>query len=174
MPYLIDGNNLWGSWGGPATLRDGRGEVVRRVASFCRGKGARAVIIFDGAPDRHGAERQSMGAVTVQFAPAGRDADSVIRETVDRAAHAGDWTVVTSDKSLYSYCRTRGARVLRAHEWNKESRRAPPASPRASSPATEKPLSESDVEGWLRVFESSTPSTQVDERQPNARTRRKG
>ena len=52
MPYLIDGNNLLGSWGGPALPGDGRAEVVRRVAEFCRAKGARAVLAFDGAPFR--------------------------------------------------------------------------------------------------------------------------
>ena len=39
MPYLFDGNNLLGSWGGPRLHDDRRPEVVRRVAEFCRLKG---------------------------------------------------------------------------------------------------------------------------------------
>ena len=67
MPYLIDGNNLLGSWGGPAVPGDGRLEVVRRVSAFCRAKGARATIVFDGAPFRAELEHQHLGAVTVRF-----------------------------------------------------------------------------------------------------------
>ncbi len=52
MPYLIDGNNVLGSWGGPVKGDDRRGDVVRRVAAFCRGRKARAVIVFDGHPLR--------------------------------------------------------------------------------------------------------------------------
>src|SRR5512144_2536955 len=118
VPYLIDGNNLLGSWGGPAVPGDGRLEVLRRVVAFCRAKGARAVLVFDGAPFRPELGAQDLGAVSVRFPAEERDADSVIRDLVDAARHAGDLVVVTSDKALYSYARTRGARVLRAHEWN--------------------------------------------------------
>ena len=83
MPYLIDGNNLLGSWGGPAVPGDGRAEVVRRVAAFCRAKGARAVLVFDGAPFRPDLGGQELGAVSLRFPSAGRDADSLIRELVD-------------------------------------------------------------------------------------------
>ena len=60
MPYLIDGNNLLGSWGGPRG-DDGRAEVVRRVASFCRARGARATIVFDGHALRHDMATQTLG-----------------------------------------------------------------------------------------------------------------
>ena len=45
MPYLIDGNNLLGSWGGPKGQDDRRNEVVRRVLAFCRAKNAKATWI---------------------------------------------------------------------------------------------------------------------------------
>ena len=153
MPYLIDGNNLLGSWGGPAVPGDGRMEVVRRVAAFCRAKGARAVVVFDGAPFRPDLGGQELGAVTLRFPSQGHDADSVIRETVDGAARPGEIVVVTSDKPLYSYARTRGARVLRAHEWNALARGARPREPGAGvSPSGEKPEREADIEGWLKRF----------------------
>jgi len=151
VPYLIDGNNLLGSWGGPAVPGDGRAEVVRRVAAFCRAKGARAVLVFDGAPFRPDLGGQELGAVSVRFPAAGRDADSLIRELVDAAPRAGDLVVVTSDKPLYSYARTRGARGLRAHEWNALARGAEPRTRRAVARG-EKPDREPDVEGWLKRF----------------------
>ena len=151
MPYLIDGNNLLGSWGGPAVPGDGRVEVLRRVAAFCRAKGARAVLVFDGAPFRSDLDGQQLGAVSLRFPPPGGDADTVIREAIDRAARPGELVVVTSDKPVYSYARTRGAQVLRAHEWNALARgAAPPAG--KGQPRGEKPERETDIEGWLKRF----------------------
>ncbi len=151
MPYLIDGNNLLGSWGGPAVAGDGRHEVVRRVSAFCRAKGARAIIVFDGAPFRPEAAEQQLGAVTIRFPGQGRDADSLIRKIVDAAARPAELVVVSSDKPVYSYARTRGARVLRAHEWNALSREAKPRG-RKGAAKSEKPERETDVEGWLKRF----------------------
>ncbi len=147
MPYLIDGNNLLGSWGGPRPPDDRRGEVVRRVAAFCRAKGARATIVFDGHPLRDDMAAQELGPVSLRVPPAGSDADSVIRELVERAARPADLIVVTSDKALYSYVKTLGAAVLRAHEWNALERQLPRAAERS-----DKPEREDDIEGWLRRF----------------------
>jgi predicted RNA-binding protein with PIN domain len=149
MPYLIDGNNLLGSWGGPRGLDDRRAEVVRRVAAFCRARGARATVVFDGHPLRPDMEMQDLGPLSLRVPPAGQDADTVIRELVDRAPRAADLIVVTSDKALYSYVKTMGASVLRAHEWNALERRLVPAGGAAKA---EKPEREEDVEGWLRRF----------------------
>ncbi len=151
MPYLIDGNNLLGSWGGPAVPGDGRHEVVRRVAAFCRAKGARAIVVFDGAPFRPELEDQQLGAVTIRFPGPGRDADSLIREILDAAARPAELIVVSSDKPVYSYAKTRGAQALRAHEWTALGRGAKPRG-RAPAAKSEKPDRETDVEGWLKRF----------------------
>ena len=151
MPYLIDGNNLLGSWGGPKLPGDGRHEVVRRVAAFCRAKGARAIVVFDGAPFRPELAGQQLGSVTIRFPGPGRDADSLIREIVDAAARPGDLIVVSSDKPVYSYARTRGARALRAQEWNALGRE-PRRQRRTAAAKSEKPERESDVAGWLKRF----------------------
>jgi predicted RNA-binding protein with PIN domain len=156
VPYLIDGNNLLGSWGGPTPGQDRRAEVVRRVAAFCRARGASATLVFDGAPLRGEFPAQDLGPVAVRVPPPGGDADTVIRDVVDAARAPRDFVVVTSDKALYSYARTRGARVLRAHEWNalerglKETASGPER--RGSSAPSEKPDREDDVEGWLKRF----------------------
>lgn len=155
MPYLIDGNNLLGSWGGPAVSGDGRHEVVRRVAAFCRAKGARATLVFDGAPFRPEAVSQQLGGVTVRFPTPGGDADSLIRKIVDAAERPGDLIVVTSDKPVYSYARTRGTRALSAREWNalaREAKAAPKPGRRGTQDRGEKPDRETDVDGWLKRF----------------------
>jgi predicted RNA-binding protein with PIN domain len=162
MPYVIDGNNLLGSWGGPAVPGDGRTEVLRCVAEFCRVKGARALLVFDGAPFRAEVGDQDLGRVSVRFARPGGDADTVIRDLVDQAPRPAEIVVVTSDKALYSYARTRGAAVLRAHEWNAllrasgQGAAARPASRRdGASSSSEKPERETDIEGWLERFSRS-------------------
>lgn len=157
MPYVIDGNNLLGSWGRrPAGAADGRAEVVKRVAAFCRARGARAIVVFDGRPFRSELDRQELGAVSLRFPGEGRDADALVREIVDEAARPGELLVVTSDKALFSYARTRGASVLRAHEWNALAAGAVPplraARRRGAAAPSEKPDRETDVEGWLKRF----------------------
>ncbi|MGE3375183.1 MAG: NYN domain-containing protein [Vicinamibacteria bacterium] len=152
----MDGNNLLGSWGGPKAHPDGRGEVVRRVAAFCRARGAQATIVFDGAPLRHDLEAQELGPVRLRVPKRGQDADSVIREIVETSARPSELIVVTSDKALYSYVKTRGARAMQAFEWNREERGAafcvPAARRRARHVPSEKPDREKDVAGWLAVF----------------------
>ena len=153
MPYLIDGNNLLGSWGGPRGGDDRRGEVVRRLAAFCRARHARATVVFDGHPLRPDMAAQELGPLTLRVPPPGQDADAVIRQIVERSARPAELIVVTSDKALYSYVRTLGALVLRAHEWNALERQLTTAS--LASEAAEKPEREDDVEGWLRKFGGS-------------------
>jgi predicted RNA-binding protein with PIN domain len=149
VPYVIDGNNLLGSWGGPSGDDDRRAEVVRRVAAFCRARGAKATLVFDGHPLRPDMDAQDLGPLRLRVPPAGQDADTIIREIIDGTGRAADLVVVTSDKALYSYAKTAGASVLRAHEWNAIERRIVRPS---GSEKGEKPEREDDVEGWLRRF----------------------
>jgi predicted RNA-binding protein with PIN domain len=107
---LVDGDNLIGHWGGPRPGDDRREEVVRRVSALCARLEAEAVVVFDPG-------RAVPAAARVVVRLAEDDADTVIRALVDAEAEPAELTVVTSDKPLYSYARTRGARVLRAHEW---------------------------------------------------------
>ena len=113
--YIIDGDNLIGWRGGPRGGDDRRAEIVREVADVCRRLHATATIVFDRAAD----VLPEMPAVAVRIAAAGESADDVIRVIVDGAADRSGLIVVTSDKPLYSYARTRGARILRCHEWRR-------------------------------------------------------
>jgi len=99
---------------------------------------------------------QDLGLLSLRVPPPGQDADTVIRELVERAPRAAELIVVTSDKALYSYVKTLGASVLRAHEWNNLERDALSRARRASSVSgSEKPVREEDVEGWLKKFGGS-------------------
>jgi predicted RNA-binding protein with PIN domain len=152
VPYLIDGNNLLGSWGGPRGEDDRRAEVVRRVSEFCRLRGARATVVFDGHPLRGDMEKQQLGDVLLRVPERGVDADTVIRELIDRASRPAELVVVSSDKELYSYAKTMGASAIRAHEWNALERQLLAQRGRSSSEAGEKPEREDDMKGWLKKF----------------------
>ena len=155
VPYLIDGNNLLGSWGGPTREDDRRPEVVRRVAAFCRAKKVRATLVFDGHPLRPDMAAQDLGPLSAARAPRGQRR----RHGDPRAARpdpkARRVVVVTSDKAVYSYAKTRGA--SRPARPRVECARAPrdrrtgPGGSRAK-PEREKPEQEDDVAGWLKKF----------------------
>jgi hypothetical protein len=105
---------LIGAWGGPRAGEDRRAEVVRRADAVCERLTARAVVVFDPT-----AWRVDPGArVSVRVAAPGETADDVIRALVDAAPIPATLIVVTSDKPLYSYARTRGAGILRIREWS--------------------------------------------------------
>jgi hypothetical protein len=123
---------------------------VRRVAAFCRSKNVRATVVFDGHPLRPDMAAQDLGPVALRVPPSGGDADTVIRELLDLAPRPAEWVVVTSDKALFSYAKTCGAAVLRAHEWNALERRASAGTERGGD--REKPEREDDIEGWLKTF----------------------
>jgi hypothetical protein len=94
---------------------------VRRASDVCRATGASAIVFFDRAPRRALPEQER---VSVRVAGPGECADDLIRAFLDGERAAADATVVSSDKPLYSYGRTRGAAVLRAHEWSALERSA--------------------------------------------------
>ena len=153
MPYLIDGNNVLGRVDTTAP-RDPRADLVPRVAEFCRRQGARATLVFDGPPFREDlVGPQFLGDLTLRFAGADRDADSLIEALVKRHDRPAELTVVTSDKALYERCRSLGARAMRVRQWIALERRASSRHRRPHEEDSEKPERETDVEGWLEVFE---------------------
>lgn len=87
MKYLVDGDNLLGTWPG----RDRSPAEKRRVAEALHGW---AIVCFDVA---------------------GRSADDAILERLRTEPSPSEWTVVTSDRSLGDRCRALGARVERSH-----------------------------------------------------------
>jgi hypothetical protein len=97
--------------------------------------------------------QQQLGDLFLRVPPPGQDADTVIRELIDRAPRAADLVVVSSDKELFSYARTMGASTLRAHEWNALERQLLAQRGRAES--NEKPEREEDLDGWLKKFGGS-------------------
>ena len=86
--------------------------------AVCERENGTAVVVFD----RVAHPVAGTARVAVQVAEPPGTADTLIRARIDAAAPASALTVVTSDKPLYSYARTRGAAILRTHEWRRRER----------------------------------------------------
>ena len=138
MPWIVDGDNVLGTWPGRTRSDAAKRELVREVARIERARGRRMVLVFDGtAPPG-----VSYGA-DVHFSGPGRKADAVILELLRRDKDPAGWTVVTGDRSLADQCRWIGARV-----------EAPSAlrNRLVGGAAGEKPEASDDVDYWLKQF----------------------
>lgn len=85
--YLFDGSNLFHA----GTFRD-RDALVDLLASFVAIRGARGIVVFDGA----GAERR-LGALTVRYAP---HADEVLERLAAEHRDHEAVLLVTSDAAV--------------------------------------------------------------------------
>jgi hypothetical protein len=138
MAFLVDGDNLLGTWPGRP-----RSDAAKRALAFELDRLAarlrrRVVVVFDGtAPG--GAD---LGP-DVRFSGAGRTADDVLLAFLRADPDPRGWVVATSDRSLGDRCRALGARVERCDRFR--GRLAPVA-------GAEKPEREENVDAWLREF----------------------
>src|SRR5215469_6418283 len=121
MPYIVDGNNVMGQT--PGWHRDkprARIDLLKRVAAFARLRGARVMIVFDGAPDDEFPEGSAFKGVKVLYARRGSNADDRIVELVEASQDPRGITIVTSDRQLGTRVRQRGAIVLRSGAFRKQ------------------------------------------------------
>ena len=138
MPYLVDGDNLLGTWRGRSRSDAERRRLAFELDRFARRSGREVLLVFDGVP----APGLELGP-GVRFS--GRQsADAVILERLRSSPEPQGWMVVTSDRSLGDRCRWLGARVERSDLFRRRL---------AQSTGGEKPEREDDLEHWLSVFE---------------------
>jgi predicted RNA-binding protein with PIN domain len=151
MPYLVDGNNLAHALGlSSAGLAD-REACARTVAGFCRSRGAKAIIVFDGGAPESAPNPKSTDRVSILYSGS-RSADDVILRLVSDSKAPRDFTVVTSDKSLGDKARHRGASIERAHEFSRrlDSKGSPRGAATGKKPPRETP---DEIKAWLAVFD---------------------
>src|SRR6185436_1457344 len=122
MELVVDGYNVMHAlpgdrdWPG-REFKDRRRGFLERLSAYAAGRPHRIIVVFDGAKGGEamgGAE--TVGGVGVRYSPRGVEADELIRRIVDAAPRPGDLLVVTSDRSVSSYARTRGASTARGDE----------------------------------------------------------
>ena len=137
MPFLVDGDNLLGTWGRPRSDME-KGTLAAELGRFARSAGRKLTVVFDGPPPVAGAERPG-----VVYSGAGRDADGVILERLRGEKNPRGWIVVTDDRSLADQSRWLGATHERCAAFRERLRGAG---------EDEKPEHEGDVDYWLAQF----------------------
>lgn len=156
MRYLVDGMNVIGSrpdgwWRNRPAARQRLVVELRHLA----GQGHDVSVVFDGRPtpdeqlprsvtrpgdaqpgDPHSADAVPGDAVSVRFAPGGRDAaDHVIAAMAAGDAEPGSLTVVTSDAALADRVRATGAAVTGAAAFRQLLDAAGPGTDRHPGPS---------------------------------------
>jgi hypothetical protein len=138
VAYLIDGDNLLGTWRGRERDARAKRELSFELARFARRVRRRCVTVFDGpAPQGMG-----FGGET-RFSGRGRSADDWILDFLRAEIEPQGWSVVTSDRSLGDRCRHLRARVERSDRFRKRL---------FIESGNEKPDAEQDVDYWIRQF----------------------
>jgi predicted RNA-binding protein with PIN domain len=163
MALLIDGYNLLHASGilprnvGPATLERARSALVDFLATAIdAAELSRTTIVFDakeappGLPDAY-----DHAGMTILFARDYDDADVLLIELIRLDSAPRKLTVVSSDHQVQRAARRRRAKAVDSDRWCAEllrDRRLPRVSsdePDVKPPA---PLTEPEVQRWLREF----------------------
>jgi hypothetical protein len=138
MPFLIDGDNLLGTWPGRQRTGAERRKLAMELGRFGSRARRRVVVVFDGR-----APRSSAFGADVMFAGSSRSADDLILDFLRRQDDPRGWIVATSDRSLGDRCRHLQARVERCDRFRGRIRHEDTA---------EKPEREGNVDYWLGQF----------------------
>jgi predicted RNA-binding protein with PIN domain len=150
VPYLIDGHNLIPKVGLRLDSPDDEMELVTLLQEFSRLRRQPVEVYFDGAPAAQAGTRK-LGAVRAHFIRLGQTADSAIRARLNGMEKAAkNWTVVSSDREVQEAARRSQAQIVSSEEFVKLLRTTMQSAPKAVS--GDAPLSEKEVEEWLRIF----------------------
>lgn len=122
MAYLIDGNNFIGHTS-PHNLRDPQSKyaLVSKLRIFHYIKKTKVILVFDGNPDPNlTGEKFRDKALSVIFPFGGQNADEVIKEIILKQSDLRRFFVVSSDREIKSFARSKGANPLSCIEFNRE------------------------------------------------------
>ncbi len=132
---IIDGYNLLGVRGRVGEeggeLASARDTLLRDLAAYRQVKRHPMTVVFDGWQQGLGAEhREHRSGIEVVYSRKGQRADQVIQRMAEE--YGGDCAVVSSDREVTDFARTRGAFVIGALEFERRLRGGtnPPASSR--------------------------------------------
>jgi predicted RNA-binding protein with PIN domain len=153
MAYLIDGNNLLGSFS-PESVRDpaSRTILIRKLQAFQRHTRTRVILVFDGPPPADLAARPD-GKFSVVFPPEGQSADEAIEELIERQQDRRYLIVVSTDREIRAFARAHGASSISADAFGRELKTA--LRDRREARELEKhdpPASKLEVELWADAF----------------------
>jgi predicted RNA-binding protein with PIN domain len=150
MPYLIDGHNLIPKVGLSLRSLDDETELLVILQEFCRLKGRKVEVYFDGAPPGQ-TSRRKFGSVTAHFVRQGQTADSAIAARLRRMGRdARNWTVISSDHAVQAEARAAHATSLSSEDFANQLKLD--TSDRPSGSERQRDLGAEEVDEWLELF----------------------
>ncbi|MFB0564652.1 MAG: NYN domain-containing protein [Candidatus Aminicenantaceae bacterium] len=155
MAYLIDGNNFIG-YISRSSLKDPRSKLIliSKLQIFQHLKRTRIIIVFDGYPDpniigKH-LRRKNF---SVFYPPHGQNADQLIKEIILKQTYFRRFYVVSSDREVQLFAKSKGAKTLNCEEFSrqlikalKEYKNAKEEEKKVTFPS---PL---EINQWLEIF----------------------
>jgi len=154
MPILIDCYNVLHAHKPVSLAGLGEASLCALLAASPWARGG-VTVVCDGRPKPHSPNPGEVGAVELLFSGAGRSADDVIIELIQKDSAPRRLTVVSSDRQIRKAARRRRARDLSSEEFlsrlAKAARSSGTGGPPPSKPDTG-PLSGDQVDRWLDAF----------------------
>lgn len=157
MAYLIDGNNFIG-YSSPSELRDHQSKhrLVSKLQRFQRQKKTRVLVVFDGNPALDFVdEKFRKKRFSVIFPAIDQNADDVIKEIISKQTDLRRFFVVSSDREIKDFAKSKGAKSLNCEEFEKELKST--LKEHRESQAEEKkvaPPSPFEINQWLKIFKN--------------------
>lgn len=126
MPYLIDGNNLIGYLPSlEIKAPESQYELISRLIIFQKIKNTRVMVVFDGPPNPNLSEEDFKGMSFYVFYPDfDQNADDVIKKIISKETDLRRFFVVSSDKEIKFFAKSKGAQSLNCQEFNKQLKKA--------------------------------------------------
>lgn len=151
MPYIIDGHNLIPKVRGLSLQHlDDELELINRLQIFCRVRRQTVEVYFDRAAPGHEGTK-TMGAVKAHFVSASSNADSAIRQRLQRLGRqARNWKVVSADRQVQAEAHGAHAAVIPSEEFAAQLEEA--LLQAVKSPEGSQGLSAQEVDYWQAVF----------------------
>jgi predicted RNA-binding protein with PIN domain len=158
MHYLIDGYNLLFKIAHThRSLEQKRQQLIVELNTIIISLHLKASIVFDGSlPHPELAVRQHFDQLEIVYTPEKQTADQYIIEEIEKAKHPHHITVITSDRSLSSHCKSLGAHAQSIHDFLTQLKaRKAKKKRRANDAATQETFRDSDSQlaRYLLIFE---------------------
>jgi len=156
MPTVIDGNNLIGS-SPEMSLGDpnARRRMVQLLQHYQRSRKGKLIVVFDGEPDPDLPGEKHSDRFAVVFPKFGQTADDEIKSILNRYHDHRNVLLVSSDRELKSFARSKGAKTMNSIEFyfhlKKISREIDAKA--ESSKRIHTTITSKEVDHWLKVFE---------------------
>ena len=126
MAYLIDGNNFIGFTDQAAlSTADSRPKLISKLLKFQSVVKSRVLLVFDGPPDFFMEKlNKNKKKFKVIFPQTNQTADEVIKEIITQETDLRRFFVVTDDREIKSFARSKGAKLLSCRDFKNNLREA--------------------------------------------------